>query len=73
MITNKSVQRMASQPGYPDLRVPDFVIPNLPYDVIARFPSLEIWEQQLSEAHKEWRASLQRSIETTLQSLKPPP
>lgn len=64
---------MAAQPGYPDLRIPDFIIPHLPYDVVARFPSLEVWEGQLDNAHKEWRASLQRALETALQANRPPP
>lgn len=71
MATNPNVQRMASNIGFPDLRISEFTIPPLPNDVTRRFPSLEIWRAQVQEEHNQWRGNLQRALEEALQSLKP--
>jgi len=70
-MANLNVQRLSSNtPGFPDLRIPEFVIPPLPSDVVARFPSLDIWHAQLQTAHTEWRGNLQRALEQALQVQK---
>ena len=71
MPVNANVQRLATNtPGFPDLRIPDFVVPPMPADIVARFPSADIWQAQLQTAHTEWRGSLQRALEQALQAQK---
>lgn len=70
-MSNPNVERLVGQvQGYPDLRIPDFDFPQLPVEVRTRFPSMELWANEVQEQHRMWRADLQRALEQALTSSK---
>jgi len=71
---NKSVQRMVGTlAGTPDFFIPEFVCPQLPEDVLTRFPSLGNWRNEFDDQHRVWRENLQRSIQRSFQPLQAAP